>query len=131
MMGFNAAMKRAGVALFLAVLMAPASRARADAPKPAARLKLGPYGDPRPRPPVQGLLDGPRFEIEIDVYGKAPPDPNETMAIWWRRFDLEPGSIYGRGIAFRQSPPKNSADITPLVEWLAKKLKQRKQNRSQ
>ena len=102
-----------------------ASQARADAAPETKRLKLGPYGR-LDVSPVSALLETPRFDSSIDVVGRAPRDPNQAMAVWWKHFDIEPPAIYGRGTAFRQPPPPGSVDIVPLVEWIAKKIKDSK-----
>ena len=98
--------------------------ATAARPSTTGRLKLGPSLG-RPALPVQELM-APRFSDAVEVWGKAPPDLNQTMAVWWDHFDITAPAIYGRGTAFRQPPPPGSVDITPLVEWVVKKVKDRK-----
>ena len=95
-----------------------------DAPVPK-RLNLGPYGR-LDTSPVSALLEMPRFDSSVDVVGRAPRDPNRAMAVWWKHFDIEPPSIYGRGTAFRQPPPPGSVDLVPLVQWVADKIKKSK-----
>jgi hypothetical protein len=109
---------------------------RASAPqKPAAqsdqrKLDLGPYGAPAGgTPKVEALTDTPRFESSIDVEGRAPADFNQTMSVWWAHFNFTSPSVYGRGTAFRAPPPNGSVDITPLVGWVADKVRDYKRNR--
>ena len=75
------------------------------------------------------MADGPtpalRFDAQVDVEGKAPRDPNEAMAVWWRHFNFQT-SIYGRGINIRTPSHPGAFDIVPLVDWLAKKTKEAK-----
>lgn len=106
----------------------PSPSPTASAPEAAAtarpsatkRLNLG-----RPGLPVGDLM-APRFSDAVEVWGKAPPDLDQTMAVWWDHFDITSPAIYGRGTAFRQPPPAGSVDIVPLVEWVVKKVKDRK-----
>jgi hypothetical protein len=118
------------------------SIAEAPPPSPAAnkpasqesappRLDLGPYAAPAGGvPKVETLTDLPRFESTIEVEGKAPPpDLNETMSVWWGHFNFTSPSVYGRGTAFRAPPPQGSVDVTPLVGWVADKVRDHKRNR--
>lgn len=89
-------------------------------PSATKRLNLG-----RPGVPVEDLM-APRFSAEVEVWARAPRDLDQTMAVWWDHFNITAPAIYGRGTAFRQPPPPGSVDITPLVEWVAKKVKNRK-----
>lgn len=103
----------------------PSPSPTASAPEAAAiarpsatkRLNLG-----RPGLPVEDLM-APRFSAEVEVWARAPRDLNQTMAVWWDHFNITAPAIYGRGTAFRQPPPPGSVDITPLVEWVVKKVK--------
>ena len=114
---------------FLLTLAAADPQAATPTPVPR-RLDLGPYGAPAGgRPQVESITDTPRFESTIDVEGKAPADFNLTMAVWWAHFNLPKGGVYGRGTAFRQAPPQGSVDVTPLVGWVADKVRDFKRNR--
>jgi hypothetical protein len=119
------------LALAVADPQAAGSSPQAATPTPAPRkLDLGPYGAPAGgRPKVETLTDTPRFESTIDVEDRAPRDFNQTMAVWWAHFNLPKGGVYGRGTAFRQPPPKGSVDVTPLVGWVADKVRDYKRNR--
>lgn len=117
------------MALVLA-LAAAAPQAATPTPPAPRKLDLGPYGAPAGgRPKVEAITDTPRFESAIDVEGKAPPNLNQTMAVWWAHFNITKGAVYGRGTAFRQPPPKGSVDVTPLVGWVADKVRDYKRNR--
>jgi hypothetical protein len=95
------------------------------------KLDLGPYGAPAGgTPQVETLTDTPRFESTIEVEGKAPADLNQTMSVWWAHFNLPTAAIYGRGTAFRAPPPQGSVDVTPLVGWVADKVRDYKRNRA-
>jgi hypothetical protein len=74
------------------------------------RLRLLPYtqGAEAAGPEIKGL----RFESWVDVWGKAPRDPNEAIS----GFLKDPDRAIYRG-----APP--SADFVPLIEWVAKKIK--------
>lgn len=137
--------RRIALALAGALLGAPAARADTETapppkdpgasvdrgtravpgPAPEGRLKLGPFGDPYESRPLDSLASGPRFQAYVDVEDKAPRDPNETMQVWWRRFDLPEPAIYGRGINQR-SPTAPIVDFVPLFKLIAKKIKERK-----
>lgn len=119
------------LALVVALGAEPQSAATPEPTRQAPRkLDLGPYGAPAAgTPKVETLTDTPRFESSIDVEGKAPPDFNRTMAVWWAHFDFTSPAVYGRGTAFRQAPPKGSVDVTPLVGWVADKVRDYKRNR--
>lgn len=119
----------------LAVTQAPPP-SDATAKKPADRedhprkLDLGPYGAPGGgTPKVETLTDTPRFESTIDVEARAPADFNQTMSVWWAHFNFTSPSVYGRGTAFRGAPPQGSVDVTPLVNWVADKVRDFKRNR--
>src|SRR4029079_14596493 len=68
---------------------ADATPADTEAARIASRhLKLGLYG--RPSPP-QTALQTPRFESSVDVIAARPADPNQTMAVFWRQWNLSTG----------------------------------------
>jgi hypothetical protein len=90
------------------------------------RLALGTYRDPYDRSDIDAILKTPRFQSSVDVEAQAPPDFNATMAVWWQHFDFEQ-SVYGRGIAI-QPTPRGGFNILPLVDWLAKKVKDSRNN---
>ena len=104
----------------------PREAATTARPSTTKRLNLGPSLG-RPGLPIEDLM-APRFSAEVEVWGRAPRDLNQTMAVWWDHFDITTPAIYGRGTAFRQPPPPGSVDITPLVNWLVKKVKDRKRD---
>jgi hypothetical protein len=88
------------------------------------RLNLGPYGRVHSNPAADASTPLPRFESSVDVLGKAPPpDLNVTMAVWWNHFNISTGSVYGKGIVTQPT-----VNLVPLVEWLAKKVKEKKQS---
>jgi len=105
---------------------AAAAVSEATPPQGERRLNLGPYGRPSGSSAVNSTTEGPRFESTVVVEAKAPPDYNATMAVWWRHFNFTEPAIYGRGIPFGKPPPPGSVNILPLVDWLAKKVKQRR-----
>src|SRR5882672_6879569 len=80
---------------------APTS-ARAPGPRAAPRLRLGMFGYPalRPEPAPAAAPGPPRFDTRIDVEGFVRPEPNETMKLFGRRWNLD-SSIYGRGMAIQ------------------------------
>lgn len=84
------------------------------------RLKLGLYG--RPSPP-QSSLQVPRFESSVDVLGEKPRSYNETMAVYWRHWQLSTGSIYGKGINIQNQGCPTCVNILPLIEAVVKKIK--------
>jgi hypothetical protein len=99
---------------------------RRQAEKPNFMLDLGTWGRPGAVTAETVLRDAPRFESTVNVEGQAPRDPNEAMAEWWVHFDLPQGAIYGQNTTYRPGTPVNSVNILPLVDWLAKKIKDRK-----
>src|SRR5262245_52314851 len=110
-----------GPALALA-LAGPARPARADAQstahverrlaeQPADALNLGTWGRPGAVTAESVLRDAPRFESTVNVEGRAPRDPNEAMAEWWRHFNLPEGSIYGQGLSYFPGQPVNAINI--------------------
>ncbi|HEY7412353.1 MAG TPA: hypothetical protein VII13_16530 [Vicinamibacteria bacterium] len=107
---------------------APQAPAPSPSPVPTAAprggLKLGPYGRGEQAPPVHDVLDLPRFESRVEVRAYVPPDPNETMQVWWRHYSLE-SSVYGRGYNIQTPVHPGSINILPLVEWIADKVKKK------
>ena len=103
--------------------------AAAEAPekKPVSRLRLGSFAypsvpEPVSRTPAAGL---PRFDTHIDVDARVRPDPNAAMAVFWRKWNLDDTSIYGRGIAV-QDTKGGGFNVLPLVDWGLKKWRGRK-----
>ena len=90
-------------------------------------LDLGAYALFAP-PPKPSLKLGPRFDTSVEVLARAPRDPNEAMADWWRHWNFE-YSIYGHGINVQKPMPGGGFNILPLIEWLGKKAKEREENR--
>ena len=118
------------VGVGLVLLSAPSVHA-SDATSPPAsgsaprhRLDLGLYGSPygSAGQPPQGL----RFEAWVDV--EAPPERtlDETMALWWKHFDLGEPAVYGRDYNLRPDAQPNSVNLLPLFEKIYDKLKKRK-----
>jgi antitoxin (DNA-binding transcriptional repressor) of toxin-antitoxin stability system len=84
----------------------------------AKRLKLLPhaYAAGRAGPEVKRL----RFEAQVDVWGKAPRDPNEAISAFLKGSDR---AIY-QGGQYSVTPYGSPvADFVPLVKWAAKKIK--------
>jgi len=113
------------------LLLAPASSRAAEpesaSPPPVAsgkRLDLGLYGSPY-RPPSREQPSELRFEAWVDVVGNPKPDPNQVMALWWKRFDIGDPAIYGRGYNVRPDAQPNSVNILPLLQKAYEKLKKR------
>jgi len=93
---------------------------------PRAWLDLGAHGRPG-AVTVQTLLDAPRFQSSIDVEGKAPQDLNQTMAVWWRHFDLPAPAVYGQNSNYRPGSTVTPAvNLLPVFGWIADKIKDRK-----
>lgn len=86
------------------------------------RLKLGLYG--RPTAPRSDLAT-PRFESSVDVVAPRPPDLNETMAVYWRQWNLSTGSIYGKGINVQNQGCPTCVNILPLLGKVVDKIKGR------
>jgi hypothetical protein len=62
----------------------------------------------------------PRFESQVDVWGKAPRDPNEALSAFFKNSDR---AIY-QGGQYTVTPYGSPvADFVPLVKWVAKKVK--------
>ena len=99
------------------------TEAQAREPKAAPRLRLGLFGYPALRPePAPGAAPGPpRFDTRIEVEGFVRPEPNETMKLFWRRWNLDT-SIYGRGKNI-QDTKGGGFNILPLFDWGWKKLR--------
>lgn len=105
---------------------APSNEAEAQASQPktaAPRLRLGSFGYPalRPEPVPAAPRMTPRFDTRIDVEALIRPEPNETMKLFWRRWNLDT-SIYGRGINI-QDTKGGAFNILPLFDWGWKKLR--------
>jgi hypothetical protein len=125
------------LALALAAAAAPAlalgeeTKEAKPVKPPAKRLKLGVYGNPYAKPPVDSLIDAPRFHTEIEVPAKAFDTAALTAKMeWWMRdYELQYGSTPAGGMApsvadmkpFRPHPA-DSVNIVPLVQWLTEKL---------
>jgi len=92
------------------------------APKP---LDLGAYRLFAPQPKASALAAA-RFDTTVEVLARAPRDPNEAMADWWRHWDFET-SVYGHGINI-QAPMAGGYNILPLIEWIRKKAKEHQEN---
>ena len=94
--------------------------------KPLPRLRLGSFAYPSvpasPSPPPPGQF---RFDTHVDVTALARPDANAAMAVFWRKWNLDDTSIYGRGIAV-QDTKGGAFNVLPLVDWGLKKWKGRK-----
>lgn len=99
------------------------SDAPAAEPKAAPRLRLGLFGYPalRPEPAPVAASATPRFGTRIEVESFIRPEPNETMKLFWRRWNLDT-SIYGRGINM-QDTKGGGFNILPLFDWGWKKMR--------
>jgi hypothetical protein len=89
------------------------------------QLDLGAYRlfAPQPKP---STLAAARFDTTVEVLARAPRDPNEAMADWWRHWDFET-SVYGHGINI-QKPMAGGYNILPLIEWIRRKAKEHEEN---
>lgn len=129
------------MALALAAAVATAAPAvsaeEVKDPNPSAkRLKLGNYGNPYAKPPVDSLADTPRFHTEIEVPAKAFDTAALTAKMeWWMRdYELQYGSTPAGGMApsvadmkaFRPHPA-DAVNLVPLFKWLTEKLRQGKE----
>jgi hypothetical protein len=109
----------------------PASAPSPAPSPPAKRLKLGPYLEPYGRVPVDGILDGPRFETRVEVEGKAMDSAALTARMeWWMR-DFEPirGAVPNGGSApslqeIHEYRPHvtEGANLLPVLDWLLGKI---------
>ena len=99
------------------------TEAPAAEPKAAPRLRLGLFGYPalRPEPAPAAAPATPRFGTRIEVESFIRPEPNETMKLFWRRWNLDT-SIYGRGINM-QDTKGGAFNILPLFDWGWKKMR--------
>ncbi len=126
------------LAVFLLVVAGAAGPEETPGDTPAAaearerkavpRLRLGSFAYPslpEPASPTHGA-GLPRFDTHIDVNAWARPDPNAAMAVFWRKWNLDDTSIYGRGIAV-QDTKGGGFNVLPLVDWGLKKLRGRKE----
>jgi hypothetical protein len=99
-----------------------ATQAAAPQPTAAPRLRLGQFGYPALRPePAPVAPATPRFDTRIEVQGFIRSEPNETMKLFWRRWNLD-SSIYGRGINM-QDTKGGGFNILPLFDWGWKKMR--------
>jgi hypothetical protein len=83
-------------------------------------LDLGLYG--RVYPATQAL-QMPRFESSVEVVGQRPLDYDETMAVFWKQWNLSTGSIYGKGIPFRDQGCPTCVNVLPLIDKLIDAIK--------
>jgi hypothetical protein len=99
------------------------TQAPAPEPRAAPRLRLGMFGYRalRPEPAPTAAPGAPRFDTRIDVQGFIRPEPNETMKLFWRRWNLDT-SIYGRGIDIQETRG-GAFNILPLFDWGWKKMR--------
>ena len=79
-------------------------------------------------PPKPSAVAAARFDTTVDVLARAPRDPNEAMAEWWRHWNFE-YSIYGHGINIQKPMPGGGFNLLPLFEWLGKKAREHDENR--
>jgi hypothetical protein len=91
------------------------------------KLDLGAYKlfAPEAKP---SAVAAARFDTTVTVLGRAPRDPNEAMAEWWRHWNFET-SVYGHGINIQKPMPGGGFNLLPLFEWLGKKAREREENR--
>jgi hypothetical protein len=84
----------------------------------AKRLRLLPYADGAR--PAGREVKHLRFEAQVDVWGKAPRDPNEAISAFLKGSDR---AIY-QGGQYTVTPYGSPvADFVPLIKWVAKKVK--------
>lgn len=142
-------MPAVGLALMAGILaFVPSLPAQEEAPRPPApvatsaprasakRLKLGPYGSPYQRPPVERLFEGPRFETHVEVRARAPLDSvalTAKMEWWLKDAELEYGPTPGGGRSptlaeMREFRPHvtEGANLMPLIDWLIDKVTKKK-----
>jgi hypothetical protein len=89
-------------------------------------LDLGAYKLFAPQPKPADLVAAARFDTTVDVLARAPREPNEAMAEWWRHWNFQT-SVYGHGINIQQ-PMNGGFNILPLIEWIRKKAKEHEEN---
>jgi len=109
-------------ALAVGVLLTPAVFAADETltHPPVRPLNLGLYGRVYP---ASQALQMPRFQSSIEVIGEQPRDFNDTMAVFWRQWDLSTGSIYGKGINIQNQGCPTCVNILPLIDKLIDKIK--------
>jgi hypothetical protein len=107
-----------GIGLLLAPAAFPADETLTH--PPLRPLNLGLYGRVYP---ASQALQMPRFESSIEVIGERPLDYNDTMAVFWRQWDLSTGSLYGKGVAFHNQGCATCVNILPLIDKLIDKIK--------
>lgn len=82
------------------------------------RLRLLSY--PYDVQPAGPEVKHPRFESQVEVWGKAPRDPNEAISTFLKGPDR---AIY-QGGQYTVTPYGSPvADFVPLIKWAAKKIK--------
>lgn len=113
---------------------ATASPAPIPAPTPRPRLNLEGYVDRYDQRSVDRLIQTPRFESQVDVFGKAPPDRIQLTTrlrdFWLQDFDYKRGATSGGAPTafdmrdFRHNPPQ-ALNLMPAFQWLVETLKGR------
>jgi antitoxin (DNA-binding transcriptional repressor) of toxin-antitoxin stability system len=96
----------------------------------AALAKRQPLGTKRLRglsylhgaEPAGPEVKNPRFEAQVDVWGKAPRDPNEAISAFLNNSDR---AVYQGGQYTVTPYGSPAADFVPLVKWVAKKVRNR------
>ena len=113
-----------GAAFGLGVALAPALFAGDESlTHPSMRrLDLGLYGRVYP---ASQALQMPRFESSIEVVGQGPLAYNDTMAVFWRQWELSTGSIYGKGVAFHDQGCPTCVNILPVIDKLIDAIKKK------
>ena len=84
------------------------------------RLRLLTY--PHGAQPTNSDARRLRFEAQVDVWGKAPRDPNEAISAFLNNSDR---AVYQGGQYTVTPYGSPAADFVPLVKWVAKKVRNR------
>jgi hypothetical protein len=109
-----------GAGLFL--LAARPSGADETLTRPKLRkLDLGLYG--RVYSASQAVREMPRFESSVEVTAPAPLGYDETMALFWNKWELSTGSIYGKGVNFQNQGCPTCVNILPAIGKLIDAIK--------
>ena len=104
------------------LLAAPVRGEDASLTHPKMRkLDLGLYG--RVYSAGDAVRQMPRFESSVEVTAPAPLGYNETMLVFWNRWQLSTGSIYGKGVNFQNQGCPTCVNILPAIEKLIDAIK--------
>jgi hypothetical protein len=129
-MACRAAVRTRLLAASLGALLVAAPARATDTGQPRSnegtrrqRLDLGLYDPPygMPGQPPTAL----RFDEWVDVEGAPARGLEETMAVWWKHFDLGEQAVYGRGYYVDPRAKPNAVNLLPVLEKLYDTLKKR------